>query len=64
MIIIICMGTLVEHSTTHIICNLFICTGGCRTYRKTLAEKSKHAATAIKKKKFDRSRKQRVSDVS
>lgn len=39
------------------------CAGGCRTYRKTLAEKSKHAATPIKKKKLERSRKQRVSEV-
>jgi hypothetical protein len=33
---------------------------GCRTYRKTLAEKHKNMTTPVKKKKQERSRKQRV----
>lgn len=40
---------------------VMVFTGGCRTYRKTLVERSKHTATPVKKKKQERSRKQRVS---
>ena len=36
-------------------------TGGCRTYRKTLVERGKHTATPVKKRKQERSRKQRVN---
>ena len=42
----------------------FFFKGGCRTYRKTLSERNKHTATPVKKKKQERSRKQRVRHFS
>lgn len=52
-------------SKRHVVVDLYVTTvldvGGCKTYKKTIAERPKHDSTPIKAKKQMRSRKQRVS---
>lgn len=53
------MGSCITSTT--VLIQLFFFLEGCKTYRKTLAEKERHNSTPVKRKKCIRSRKQRVN---